>query len=175
MLDAFSGLVEHSLVAPWATDAPEPRFGMFNMIRAFARDQLDESGEGRAVADRHLELFADLAVAGSAGLQSPEFHELDAAHPSRVGRTCARPGCMRSTPRSGTSRRRIARCAFVCMWVLGRLRELAPLIDATLADDQLGAPTAIGAGCYSAARWWPTRPVTTRSAVAISSEFDDAT
>ena len=108
------------------------------MIRAFARDQLRvDDAEARAVADRHLTLFADLAVAGSAGLQSPEFHEW-------MPRILPEWGNLRAAWLHAIDAEEwdrsvdIARCAFVCMWVLGRLRELAPLIDATLAHDQLG-------------------------------------
>ena len=180
VLDALSGLVEHSLVAPWATDAPEPRFGMFNMIRAFARDQLLESGEGQAVADHHLDFFADLAVAGAGGLQSTDFH-------SWMPRILPEWGNMRSAwlhaIDTGAGHRAVdlARCAFVCMWVLGRLRELAPLIDATLAtDDALddgdrgrlllgGALVAYAAGDYESCRHYLADFEDLRDAVADDS------
>src|SRR4029079_5126892 len=70
---------------------------------------------------------------------------------------------------------------FVCMWVLGRLRELAPLIDATLANERAlddgdrgrlllgGALVAYAAGDFEKCRHHLAEFDTLREAVADDS------
>jgi predicted ATPase len=60
-IDALGSLVDRSLIRR-ADPNGEPRFGMLETIREFAREQLDESGDAADVRRRHAEHFLDLAV-----------------------------------------------------------------------------------------------------------------
>jgi predicted ATPase len=149
VLDALSTLIEHSLVAARSSDdAAVPRFGMFDMIRSFARDRLDASGEGELVRQRHLECFAELAREGSVGLRSPDFDRWMARIVPEWENLRAAWGF---AIESGDGRRavQLGQCAFVFLWALGRLRELDPLIDDTLSarpavDDASRAAMLVG-------------------------------
>src|SRR5581483_6416050 len=60
MLDGLSTLVEHNLVRETEANG-EPRFGMLETIREFAREQLDASDESAALQRRHAHYFTALA------------------------------------------------------------------------------------------------------------------
>jgi predicted ATPase len=55
--DLVESLVEQSLVRRWGSG----RLGMLETVREFAHERLRESGEHRAVAERHLDYFRELA------------------------------------------------------------------------------------------------------------------
>jgi predicted ATPase len=137
VLDTLSGLVEHSLVTPWAAQGTAPRFRMFEMIRAFAQDRLAASGEMGGLCDRHLAYFETLAGEAEPALRdvehlqwmarmTPEWDNLRAAWSHALSIHQAQ----RAAPLAG--------CGFMLLWKLGRLQEMWPLIEATLeARDQL--------------------------------------
>ena len=60
LLDALESLVEKSLVRQADLDG-EPRFRMLQVIREFGLERLAAGPDARAVRDRHLAYFADLA------------------------------------------------------------------------------------------------------------------
>jgi predicted ATPase/class 3 adenylate cyclase/DNA-binding CsgD family transcriptional regulator len=66
-LTALESLLAHSLVSR-DTAGPEPRFGMLETIREFARGELETGGEGEAVRRRHAGHFLGLAEALDAQL-----------------------------------------------------------------------------------------------------------
>jgi predicted ATPase len=163
VLEALSGLVEHSLVAPATTRDAVPRFRMFEMIRAFAQDRLERSDELASIRDRHLAYFEQLSSEGEPELRdvnhlqwmstiTPEWENLRAAwwHALDIHQT------QRAAP--------IAGCAFMLLWKLGRLREMLPLIEATLkVTDELddntharllfaGSAVSFAAGAYDESR-----------------------
>ena len=73
VLDELAGLVENNLVAP-APDAPgEPRFRMYNTMRAYAAELLDEVAHEQAEA-AYVALLTQQAAALSARIRSPD-HE----------------------------------------------------------------------------------------------------
>jgi len=137
VLDALSGLVEHSLVTPSTPNGSMPRFRMFEMIRAFAADRLFDSGEREVIRERHLASFEALATEAEPALRdvdhlrwmgriSPEWENLRAAWYFAIE--------IHQTQRA----RGLAGAGFMLLWKLGRLREMAPLITATLkARDEL--------------------------------------
>jgi predicted ATPase/class 3 adenylate cyclase len=59
-LDGLDTLVAQSLVVRDEPDGAEPRFGMLEMIREYALDQLEQSGELTALRDAHLAWFRGL-------------------------------------------------------------------------------------------------------------------
>jgi predicted ATPase/DNA-binding CsgD family transcriptional regulator len=65
MLDGISALLDHSLVWQTRRADGEPRFGMLEMVRDYALEQLDESGEELTIRQRHAEYY--LALAAQAG------------------------------------------------------------------------------------------------------------
>ena len=131
VLDSLSRLVEHSLVTPSAAHGSAPRFRMFEMIRAFALDRLEEDGQADLARERHLAYYeataaeAEPALRGVDHLQwmaamTPEWENLRAAwwHALAIHQT------QRAAPLAG--------CGFMLLWKHGRLHEMRPLIEATL-------------------------------------------
>jgi transcriptional regulator with AAA-type ATPase domain/predicted ATPase/DNA-binding SARP family transcriptional activator len=68
VLDGVASLLDKSLVRQEISTDPEPRFGMLETIREYALDQLDASGEGAEMRDRHLDYYLALAEEADAGL-----------------------------------------------------------------------------------------------------------
>ena len=61
VLDALEALVDESLVRQRETAAGEPRFSMLEIVREYALERLEGSGEGEELRRRHLEHFVELA------------------------------------------------------------------------------------------------------------------
>jgi tetratricopeptide (TPR) repeat protein len=59
VIDVLSSLVDQSLVFRVDVDGP-PRFRMLHVIREFATERLEESGEAQDLARRHLVTYTDL-------------------------------------------------------------------------------------------------------------------
>jgi len=72
MLETLASLVTKSLleVGDESVDPAEPEYSMLEIIRAFAFEQLVESGEHVTLRDRHLAHFARLAEEWASGLIS---------------------------------------------------------------------------------------------------------
>ncbi len=72
LLETLASLVTKSLVqaADDAIDPAEPEYGMLEIIRAFAFEQLTESGEADLMRDRHLAHFVRRAEQWTGGLAS---------------------------------------------------------------------------------------------------------
>ena len=58
LLDVLASLVDKSLVQRKETPGGEPRFVMLETIHEYARERLEERGEGEAVRDAHSAYFA---------------------------------------------------------------------------------------------------------------------
>ncbi|HEX5947979.1 MAG TPA: AAA family ATPase, partial [Actinomycetota bacterium] len=82
VLERLTTLVDHSLVV--RIDADEPRFGMLETIREFARERLEAAGTLDATRRRHAEHFLGLAEAAEPYLTSddqvPWLDRLDRDH-----------------------------------------------------------------------------------------------
>jgi hypothetical protein len=74
--DALGRLVRRSMVVADATDVGTTRYSMLETLRQYARERLDERGEGDAWRRRHAEYYADFAREIHPELLSAE--ELDA-------------------------------------------------------------------------------------------------
>ena len=61
MLDVLTHLVDKSLVAVDLEHGDEPRYYLLETIRQYAREKLNDSGEGEQVRARHLDYFLTLA------------------------------------------------------------------------------------------------------------------
>jgi predicted ATPase len=176
VLDALSGLVEHSLVAPSAAEGSVPRFRMFEMIRVFALDQLEASGEAAQMRERHLAFFEGLATEGEPALRSvdhlqwmaritPEWENLRVAWLHAIE--------LHQTQRAAA----LAGCGFMLLWKLGRLREMLPLVRATVRvrhelDDNThgrllfaGASVSFAAGSYDESQKFVDEFATLESAI----------
>jgi predicted ATPase/DNA-binding CsgD family transcriptional regulator/DNA-binding XRE family transcriptional regulator len=64
VLDGLASLVDKNLVQREDGPDSEPRFVMLETVREFALEQLAQSGEGEAAAERHAEYFLALAERG---------------------------------------------------------------------------------------------------------------
>lgn len=71
-LDLVASLVTRSLLRQEEGPDGEPRFGMLETVREFASEQLEASGEGAALRDRHLDYFLGLAETATAELRGAE-------------------------------------------------------------------------------------------------------
>ncbi|MEM9792777.1 MAG: adenylate/guanylate cyclase domain-containing protein [Pseudomonadota bacterium] len=67
VLDAIESLLDKSLLLRRSENG-EPRFGMYDMIREYARDALDKTGKRAAVRDAHLAQF--VRVSETCGAQA---------------------------------------------------------------------------------------------------------
>jgi predicted ATPase len=82
ILGLLEGLIEQSLVTNVSgTDA---RYRFLEPIREYARELLDESGEGETLRNRHAEVFLELAEAAEPELRGPNqaarLERLEAEH-----------------------------------------------------------------------------------------------
>lgn len=71
-LDWLGTLVNHHLLRQWEGVGDEPRFGMLETIREYARERLVESGEEEVLRQRHVAYFLAIAEEGDAALIGPE-------------------------------------------------------------------------------------------------------
>lgn len=69
VLDTLSSLVEKSLVV---MDIESGRYRMLDTVRHYAREQLEQSGEGTLVRDRHLDYFVALTEEARPALTGPD-------------------------------------------------------------------------------------------------------
>ncbi len=85
-LPAVAALVDRHLLRPLDPVAGEPRFGMLQTIRSYARERLASSPEADDVRDRHLRWCADLVERGVASVGTAEqeswLRRVDAEHDS---------------------------------------------------------------------------------------------
>lgn len=150
-LEIVQGLVDKHLVRVLRSASDEdPRFGLLETVRAFARERLTESGDAEQTCDRHLTYHLALAEQAERGLYGPdethwlirldeEIDNLRAALDWAIGR---------GDPEAEW--RLIA--ALALFWVLrGYLREGTQRVEAALArsyeaDPALRARFFTGAG-----------------------------
>jgi non-specific serine/threonine protein kinase len=71
VLDVLSGLVEKSLVATERQESGA-RYRMLEPVRQYARDKLEEDGEGEEARRRHATFFLALAEEAEPRLRGPE-------------------------------------------------------------------------------------------------------
>jgi predicted ATPase/class 3 adenylate cyclase len=75
VIDVLSSLVDQSLIFRVDVDGP-PRFRMLHVIREFATERLQESGEGPDLARRHLVAYTDLVESAAPHLLRKDRKEL---------------------------------------------------------------------------------------------------
>ena len=84
VLDLLSRLVDKSLVVAEATGIGGVRYRMLEPIRQYAREKLEEGGEGAEVRSRHARYFLELAEEAEPRLRGPEdvewLERLEADH-----------------------------------------------------------------------------------------------
>jgi non-specific serine/threonine protein kinase len=72
ILDLLSGLVEKSLVVARGGEQGDVRYRMLEPVRQYARDKLEEDGEGEEARRRHATFFLAFAKEAEPRLQGPE-------------------------------------------------------------------------------------------------------
>ncbi len=72
VLELLARLVDKSLVLPVTTIGGQGRLRMLEVLRQFARERLEESGEAAKVLDSHMHYFTALAEELSSRLRGPE-------------------------------------------------------------------------------------------------------
>lgn len=83
-LGALAALIDKNLVIQMPGWDGEPRFGMLESVRAFARDRLEEAGETSGVHRRHATYFRQMAEQAAPELHRPKqkqwLERLEAEH-----------------------------------------------------------------------------------------------
>jgi predicted ATPase/Tfp pilus assembly protein PilF len=72
VLDGLSALLDSSLVRVERPIGDEPRFGMLETIREFARERLDERPDASELRRRHAQLYCELAEQSEPALRGPD-------------------------------------------------------------------------------------------------------
>jgi predicted ATPase/transcriptional regulator with XRE-family HTH domain/Tfp pilus assembly protein PilF len=72
VLGALEALLDQSLVQRRTARAGEPRFGMLEMVREYALEQLAASGERAEARRAHAEYYLELVESAESGLVGPE-------------------------------------------------------------------------------------------------------
>jgi non-specific serine/threonine protein kinase len=128
VLDGLTALVDHSLVRQEHPDGSrpdgEPRFAMLETIREYARERLEQSGEGEAIQLRHAAHFlalAELAPPQERGQQRAWLDRLAAEHDNlraALGWTIGREG-----GQDVESGLRLAAALWLFWWLRGHMAE----------------------------------------------------
>src|SRR6185312_8137982 len=69
-LEGLGALLDQSLISQRETDG-EPRFDLLHVVREFALEQLEASGEAAAVRRAHARVFTELAEQAEPELRGP--------------------------------------------------------------------------------------------------------
>lgn len=75
ILDTVSSLLDKNLIERMNRKVGEPRFRMLIVVREFALEKLEDSGDADEVRGRHAAYFADLAVQAEPELRGPRAGE----------------------------------------------------------------------------------------------------
>jgi predicted ATPase len=140
VLDLLASLVDKSLLRTEAT-AGEPRFRMLGMIREFARDRLDESGEAEDVGDRHAAYYRDLCLVLGRAVRGPDQLRWLRRLRGGEGEGEGESGNVGAAMTWFLDHRRLddfaemAWSLWVPTWISGRLEEGQRLTHAALAAD----------------------------------------
>jgi predicted ATPase/class 3 adenylate cyclase len=142
VLELLGRLIEKSLLQP-----ADERYLMLESIRAFAREQLEETGEVETLVRAHLDYYTQLveraAAAGGGPGQRAAFDRLDADLPD------IRTAVERALERSDPTALRITASVGQYGFIRNRLREVAQwCIDAAAIPD---APPGLRARAYNQA------------------------
>jgi non-specific serine/threonine protein kinase len=83
-LDSLTRLSDASLIQVRQGEGEEPRFSLLEMVREFAAEKLQASGERAALERRHAAYYLGLAERAAPALEGPEqrvwFHRLEQEH-----------------------------------------------------------------------------------------------
>ncbi|MEZ5426268.1 MAG: protein kinase [Pyrinomonadaceae bacterium] len=75
ILDAFTSLLENSLIAPTEFAGEEPRFRLLEVVREFALELLAESGDSEEIRKGHAAFFLSLAETAEPEILGPKGRE----------------------------------------------------------------------------------------------------
>lgn len=75
IIDGLDSLLGKSLVRQYPPEGVEPRFGMLEMLREYAREKLNASGEAEMILRRHAEYYLGLAEAADEQMRGPAQSE----------------------------------------------------------------------------------------------------
>jgi predicted ATPase/transcriptional regulator with XRE-family HTH domain len=140
-------LVEHSMVTLRGQGEVEPRFGMLEMLREFAREQLAAGGEADAIRQRHAEYYLAFAEEAERELGSDRpvdwtarlDREIDNLH-AAMAWACERDILLAL---------RLAATLWPCWHVKGYFRQGAEWLTTVLAHPRAAAHT----------RYWARAPL----------------
>ena len=75
VLDGLDSLLGKSMIRQYPPEGVEPRFGMLEMLREYAREKLGADEDAPATMRRHAEYYLRLAEAGEAHIRGPGHAE----------------------------------------------------------------------------------------------------
>ena len=150
VLEDVAGLVEHSLVSPAANAPNEPRFWMFESVRAYAFERL-AAEDRRAAEGAYVSRMAQRVVPLASLIRSPDHArwraELRAIWPDlrRAWEIAVRQGDTASAAQLVLS--------VGALWLVGRSNEARSLVVATVDLASRGTPREQTQIVLSAAIW----------------------
>jgi non-specific serine/threonine protein kinase len=146
VLDRLAALVEASLLQVGGTDE-EPRCGLLETVREYGLEQLEATGEGAAVRERHLTYFLALAEEAEPRLTGPEQDQwlarLEREHDN------LRAALRWASEQAGEEELRLARALWRFWYTRGYLGEGRGWLEAALVGAQ--GPPAARAGALNGA------------------------
>lgn len=129
VLDGVADLVEQSLVYPSTRSSGEPRFRMYDAVRAYARERQD-AAEVVATQDRLIARMAAVIRVLDVGFRSAEHDRWRSEF--RLVWPDIKAALERAIAREETAYATHLSRAWVGMWMDGRVLEIEPLIRAAI-------------------------------------------
>lgn len=141
-LDDVATLVEHSLVAPAPATPGDPRFLMYNTVRAYAAEQLTAQGDGERAEEAFRARMIAQVPAFQVGVRSRAQSRWRAEF--RLVWPDLRLAWERSVEREDGESAAIAAQLVIPLWLDGRTNEVADLVDASVRVGDATRPSSHG-------------------------------
>lgn len=141
-IDDVAALVEHSLVAPVPTSSGDPRFQMFNTVRAYAGERLEELGARELANESFCARMISQVPAFAGGVRSRDQARWRAEF--RLVWPDLRLAWELSVEHEQGDRAAVAAQLIVPLWLEGRSHEVVDLVAASVRLGERTQPSRYG-------------------------------